>query len=391
MKHRIALLGVLTAVALAQASPVLAQPAGLDDEFRAMAFLTPGFGGMFYDATGTPTVYLKDLQGVAAFQRDFPGVRVLEGKFDFIELSDWRAELRPLLALPGVVFLDVDEARNRVTVGVETKEAAKAADAVTREIERRGVPLDAVVVEAAEPIVPLVTLRDKIRPVPGGVQINFPGFLCTLGVNAYRSGVFGFLTNSHCTSIQGGVESTRYYQPTTSGGAIGTEIADPAYTTGSPCPSGRRCRWSDSSFARYDSASLGEFRKIARPDSRSTTGGSVTISGSFPRLTVIGKVQNPVAGEVLDKVGRTTGWSFGLVSSTCVDSNVANTNITLFCQSFVNAGVGSGDSGSPVFKYVIAQNGAVFYGLLWGSSSSTRFVMSPVSGIERELGVVTVY
>ena len=38
-------------------------------------------------------------------------------------------------------------------------------------------PSAAVVVEEVEPVTPAATLRNRIRPVVGGLQINFPGFL----------------------------------------------------------------------------------------------------------------------------------------------------------------------------------------------------------------------
>ena len=97
-------------------------------------------------------------------------------------------------------------------------------------------------VQETEPVKLAATLQDRIRPVVGGLQINFPGFLCTHGFNALRNSQRSFITNSHCTNIQGGNQSTPYWQPTSgiAPAQIATEVADPAYTTGGGCPAGRR-------------------------------------------------------------------------------------------------------------------------------------------------------
>ena len=42
----------------------------------------------------------------------------------------------------------------------------------------------------------------------GGIQIHFSGYLCTMGFNVDHAGGRSFITNSHCTSRQGGTEGT---------------------------------------------------------------------------------------------------------------------------------------------------------------------------------------
>jgi len=73
-----------------------------------------------------------------------------------------------------------------------------------------------------------------------------------------------------------------------------------------------QCRYSDTAFSyKYGgvSASLGY---VARP----TTVGSITINHSNPTFRVIGK-RTPTTGLAVDKVGRVTGWTKGIVISTC--------------------------------------------------------------------------
>lgn len=391
---------LVLAVFLVQAAPAAAAPpiepepfGSIDRELALMNAEIPGFGGLFYDREGFANVFLTDPGDARALDQLGPDVRVLKGDFQFVELRAWRHELRSaVLGLPGVVTLDVDEATNRIRIGVNQQLAANANRRVARQAAQLGIPGGAVVIEAVDPIYQLATLRDELRPVPGGVQIHFSNFLCTLGFNATRSGVSGFVTNSHCTDKQGGVESTRYYQPV-SPAAIGTETVDPVYRRNiAGCPRGKQCRYSDSAFAAYDSGSLSNFAKIARPASRSSSSGTLTIDSSNPEFSITSTSASAVGQEV-NKVGRTTGWTFGPVDATCVDVAVSGSNIAQLCQDLVLAGVGSGDSGSPVFGWG-GSSSVSLRGILWGGNSAgTLFVYSPFANITRsdELGSLTVH
>jgi hypothetical protein len=379
-------------------------PAGLEpisglqqpDDPVALARQVPGFGGFFFDAEGVPTIYLKEAsrRGTAerALQPYFSvrglkasALRVRRADFDWASLERWQGQASmQALSMRGAVYVDADEANNRVKIGVERGTSGVQVRAA---IVRLGVPASAVLVEEVEPVKYAATLQDRIRPVPGGVQINFPGFLCTLGFNATRSGQRSFITNSHCTTIQGGTEGTPYWQPTQTAAPaqIGTEVADPRYRRSNGCPLLRRCRRSDAARAAYASGTASQLGRIAR-----TTGannGSLTISGRFS-ITAEG---NPVVGQTVNKVGRTTGWTRGAITNTCVNVNVSGSNITQLCQSIVSAGVGGGDSGSPVFRQQGGGNNVTLLGILWGGSGSNIFVFSPISNIESELGALTTF
>jgi len=374
-------------------------PSAIPSPMDVVAREVPAFGGFFLDANGTPTAYLTDASQRARLERalapvlrehglDVAQLQIRVGAFRHEELQRWFTDATPeVLNLPGVVFIDNDEANNRILIGVEHPGAAGLARAAAA---RLGVPHAAVEVVQTEPFVPAATLRERHRPVRGGLQIHFSSFLCTLGFNAVRSGQNSFITNSHCTATQGGVENTQYFQPTSSVDPtpIGVEVADPTYFTGSPCPSGRRCRYSDSSRARYNSGISFDLGGIARTASRGRFSGSLEVVGFF---NITAERANPIAGSTVNKVGRTTGWTYGTVTNTCVNVSVSGTNITQLCQSLVNAGVGGGDSGSPVFEWNGGSN-VTLVGILWGGSTSgTQFVFSPMSGIERELGSLTTF
>jgi hypothetical protein len=373
-----------------------------EDEQAALARAVPGFGGLFLDPAGTPTVYLTDpgqraaaVRALAPIAREHgfsaSALRVRKGAFGYAQLAGWFGQAsRTALAERGVVYADLDEASNQVTIGVESAEAGGRVQALIR---RLGLPDAAVSIREARPVRPVATLRDRVRPVGGGLQINFGNFLCTLGFNALRNGVASYITASHCTDVQGGVESTKHYQQDHfhANTLIGTEVADPTYFTGGACPANRRCRYSDASRGRYASGVSQTLGRIARTTSRGSLTGSLTISGTNPAFTVNGERANSLVGQTVNKIGRTTGWTFGKVVGTCVNTNVSGSNITQLCQTFVNAGVDAGDSGSPVFNWTSGSSTVRLAGILWGGSGTTQFVFSPMSGIEKELGALTTF
>jgi hypothetical protein len=385
--------------------PDLAPTQGSADDPASLARGVPGFGGFFIDAQGAPTVYLREpsqrgraeqalapylrAQGFGAGQ-----LKVLKGDYDWAQLEGWfTGASAAALAVRGAVFVDADEASNRVRIGVEPGAGGR----VRAALAKLRMPDAAVIVEERAPVKFAVaqgprpkakpgtgqSLQGTIRPIIGGVQINFPGFLCTLGFNV--SGAF--VTNSHCTTTQGGTEGTRYWQPTQTASPtqVATEAADPQYSTNlQGCPTGRVCRRSDASRAAYvngfNQFTIGRIARTDRP------GRSLTIVGDF-RITAEGSA---VVGNVVNKVGRTTGWSQGSVTNTCVNTNVSGTNITQICQNFVSATVGSGDSGSPIFQ-IISGNDVRLVGILWGGSGSRSFVFSPLSQVEQELGALATF
>jgi len=376
-------------VALPAAARQAARPApNTDRQLSELNREMPGFGGLYLDAAGVVHVWMRD-PGAAPAEtlehRFGPSVKVEKGDWEFTQLAAWRDAGRSLLASGNVVLLDADERLNRVRVGVAAgPDAAGTARAVRRQLARRGVPLGAVVVEEVPEIHPMVTLSSVFNPVPGGVEINFSNFLCTLGFNVRFSagGTCYFMTNDHCTDVQGAVDGTVYFQPYL-GPKIGVEVADPAFFSGAPCPVNRICRYSDAAGARYDNAADCEFGSIAR-----TFLNSTTINNAQPRWKIVSKQLAPTVGQRVGKVGRTTGWTVGDVVATCVDTNVSGSNHTILCQSFVNAAVGGGDSGSPVFRFREDPSLAQLTGILWGGNSQgTQFVFSPTENIEFEFGL----
>ena len=301
------------------------------------------------------------------------------------KLADLFEQASPaVMALGGTVFADNDERIGKMVFGVEN---AHAIPGVQRALAAIGAGSGDYVIEVTEPIRPMATLRDRFRPTQAGIQIHFGNYVCTMGFNVDHSAGRSFITNSHCTNTQGGTEGTVYYQPssTVDPSSIGVEAADPAYFKGGICPRGKKCRYSDAARVAYSSTTASN-----RGDILKTTGAnnsSLTVGGVFTVTSQDNSTTNFPIGKVLNKVGRTTGWSQGAVSRTCMNTNVQGSTVHQLCQTMVDAGVGSGDSGSPVFA-ITSGDAVQLVGILWGGSGSS-FVMSPLASIQRELGSVT--
>jgi hypothetical protein len=304
------------------------------------------------------------------------------------DLEALHQRLLPVFEVAGVVFTDADEGSGRLVVGV----LDRGVEGLVRgRLRGLGVVSQSVDVVETEPIFQIDTLRDYTRPVIAGVQIRFSQYVCSLGFSAMRAGVLGFVTASHCSSRQGTVDGTQYYQPLNRVPAelIGTETVDPAYRRDiALCPRGRVCRFSDSNFSAAADGVDFAVGTIAR-----TTGpnnGSLEVVGTFD----IADSGPASRGQIANKVGRTTGWSQGLVTRTCAHTGVSGSNIVLLCQDFVENSVpivAGGDSGSPVFG-IANGNRVRLLGNLWGGNSSgTRFVYSPMANIESELGSLTTH
>lgn len=362
-------------------------PATVDTEMLRWNDEIPGFGGFFYDEAGLPTVHLLDPENAGAARETFGvGVQVRQGAWEFRQLAEWKSALIPLLSLPGAVLLDIDEELNRLHIALDVTAEDREAnrERLERELIFSGVPREAVAVDEIEPAVPARLLTDGFSPIPGGVHISFANSFCTLGYNVQRVAAedFGFLTNSHCSQTQGLTEGTIYSQPAAPD-AVAFEIHDPRFTSSPFCPPGRFCRYSDALFALYEDPGFGA-ATVARTAYRGRgTGSRDTVDTPFQ----VGSVDIfPMVGSEVNKIGRSTGWTYGRVSFSCADINVPGTSFTLYCQHAAQAGARPGDSGSPVFKW---RGGKMPWvqaaGLLWGYSSR-HFYFSPILNIEAELG-----
>lgn len=289
-----------------------------------------------------------------------------------------------VMALGGTVFADNDEAAGKLVFGIENEHARAG---VERALQALAASTDDYAIEVTEPIRALVTLQNSFRPTQAGIQIHFGGYVCSLGFNGDDGTQRSMYTASHCTNTQGGVEGTEYAQPLRSVDptVIATEVEDPTYFKGGVCPRGKICRYSDASRALYNPDVASNRGEIAQ-----TTGvnnGSLTVTSTSTPLNITSQdntTTNFAINTQIDKLGRTTGWSRGPVTRTCVNTNVQGSRVHQLCQTFVEAAVAGGDSGSPVFKSTGGDN-VQLVGILWGGGSN-YFVFSPLKQVQQELG-----
>ncbi|MGQ0560386.1 MAG: hypothetical protein ACT443_00775 [Gemmatimonadota bacterium] len=216
----------------------------VDEDFESINALVPGFGGLTLTSSGAVRLYLKrgsdrELATTIAASylsqirpKQFAGGIKPEFATAEFEWSDLLASKRAAVDLlndPEVVFLDADESRNRVVIAV----ASDAAEANARAyLQGRSISIAPYVFLRAQPLRPLVILKDSVRPLRGGLalgwQSGFTGSSCTLGSSAFPSPANGnvyFVTNSHCSLVRGQVEAS-YYQPIGSQ-YVGLEVSDP--------------------------------------------------------------------------------------------------------------------------------------------------------------------
>ena len=376
-----------------------------DDLLLDIGRRVPEFGGMFLSedntvlyvyVTGNPLVLrtevvkraIEDVLKASPTQRR--ELRLIPATYSLVQLHKWYNDMQDVaFANPRVVMTDLDEGQNRIEIGVDNLDAEQALRAAVTSL---GIPDKALVISLRErPIPASHDLQDRAsgNTMEGGYQVTgFGGRLCTLGFNTERSGEAGFITNGHCTQsgdYDGGVDGTQFHQPSSlvNSTAIGTETIDPTFSSDPPtCPAGKVCRYSDSAFIRFASGVSYNLGKIAK-----TTGmGSIDVHHQA-KFRIVAERSYYSVRETVNKVGRTTGWTRGRVTDTCVPIDLPN-NHRLLCQVIANFQADSGDSGSPVFAVTNSPTvGDVqLLGIFWGGIAPQMY-FSPVGGIYRDLGM----
>jgi hypothetical protein len=143
-----------------------------DDLLVRVEQQVPGFGGMFVDREGRLAVYLLDTSQLgaarAAIEAVFgmdsvpaAGVRAMQGQYVVSQLKVWSQMATAILELPGVTNVDLDEARNRVAIGIEHKSKTGA---VERALSAIAIPRHAVTIQVTEKIRPLRSPRVSRPP-----------------------------------------------------------------------------------------------------------------------------------------------------------------------------------------------------------------------------------
>lgn len=335
---------------------------------------------------------------------------VLPANYSFPQLKEWRDRLVLFASSREDVFtLDIDERIAQVRIGVE---GPLAREETLRQLQTLQIPSDAVEVVFASKPESRQDLQDHVRPVQADFQIqglapNPPcptpgGCICTLGFNTRVSNVRSFVTASHCSDeefyLDGGTQTQPVSTDTT---RVGSEDVDPApYYIDPEC---QYCRWSDASLYRYFPDVDDRFGYLARTTAFGVgAAGSLTIDPEIPEFEITAKHWDApeVVGEVINKVGRTSGWTRGRVVETCV--LIEKQNADMWCQNVAALWSEGGDSGSPMFyaggtlkthsyhPWESTDAGAL--GILWGGPFGVydTTYYSPLMGVDQDLGIVDV-
>jgi hypothetical protein len=134
-----------------------------DDLLVRVEERAPGFGGMFLDSDGRLAVYLLDtsqlrtarlaIESVFGSNRiPAAGIKALQGQYGVSQLKAWTSRAGRVLGMPGVTIVDLDEGKNRVTIGIDDRARTRA---VEEALSSLGIPRKAVLIEVTSPIRPV--------------------------------------------------------------------------------------------------------------------------------------------------------------------------------------------------------------------------------------------
>ncbi|MEM7355720.1 MAG: hypothetical protein AAF657_33200, partial [Acidobacteriota bacterium] len=367
----------------------------LDESFAVIADVVPEFAGFYIDR-GVPTVAFtqedEDLLEAAkealaevfgaermAFEEEYRAVTV---ERSFAELHEYRKSIRELLREPEIVAIDTDERHNRLWLAIRDEADRPVVENL---LTSYGVPEEAFALQPMQ-VETHDKFKERARPLRGGRQTDrISGGFCTMGPVIEILGTRGWLTNAHCTENVGIVEMDQMFQHVDDdlNNIAGIEQWEPFNGSGvdvGDCD-GKPCRWSDSAFvdvARQATSSRGKVEEMF--------GQGTPLGHRF----INSVVNHPFFGDDVCKSGRSTGFTCGDVTLTCLDIHVdepaKGLDYYLQCQTHATYDSEGGDSGSPVFKGQ-GTTAATWFGLHWGGTFLGG-LFSPVSGLIKDLGPI---
>lgn len=306
---------------------------------------------------------------------------------DFRQLKTWKSYATSnLLSRPNVLYVDIDEENNRISIGVLNSTTKTE---IERHMRDKKIPTAVAVVMPPAMMPPPgdpppnpgagETLRNTNQLIPG-VRI-YPGntLICTMGFNtSFRSNYYYssdnfFVTNGHCMNTIG--SNTGTIVRNQFGNVIGYEWRQSFYfyAPDYDCPpGGYRCALADAALIRYTVGWNGGVIARTTFSGTGTDTGSVTLDPFNPRWAIADSIMDHtlIQGRQLHKVGWNSGWTEGSVTTTCVDYQLFMNNVpTQFfwlCQWDTNFTTAGGDSGAPVFTYKFGSFPKVsLVGVIW--------------------------
>ena len=399
--------------------------------FAELAAQAPSSAGFYLDSIGSLVVVVGDVADEERARDVVKGfvdagrirdpraregaIRIKRGQYSFVELANWRDAAFDgiLMSIGGVVSLDLSERLNRVTIGVAPRTAAAARAQVYAALPRLGIDSAAVVINEHEAIRFLVVKKPMDRSpahaalLPygldygadtlfGGLRADTDTWTCSLGVIADRGSVRGLVTAAHCDDMWR-MNQHAIYQPDNSH-QVGSEHTDPE-GWGCGFLDLDECRNSDASFYSLSSGILsyrgliGRTQNSAGPNSGN---GSILLDQNRPYFIITSvDDEDAYSGQTVQKIGRTSGWTWGHIENTCVDHRHDGWPDSEITQCAYDADYTSadGDSGGPVFAmegdgYTQADLVRLL-GITFGHVDNNS-VFSKWGRIETDLGALTV-
>lgn len=395
---------------------------------RALNERIQAFGGVYLDGEvslvilTTDSVARTDLalearDVLGAFSRRHPERRELLHRsvvhrtveFGFEDLWRWRGLLEERLFVDGTAHsIGLSYERNRVTVLVASENDMASA---VHTLDKLGVPVAAVELIVEEP--PRSTNLNLAHPELRGGMVVFnetvtAGGSCTAGFPGVQNETPVWLTAAHCSMLHPQNEMGTVFTQKPEFGMTsfaGVVVSTPPVNHSTSPPT----RYVDVVLIRADSVTpvlqgIG-FARVARTTFMNTSGGdgSLMISSSDPHFSVVGEDSSaPLQGQVVQKVGRASGWNNGGVSDNCfttapIHPPSGTTPFRYPCQVLVSGSGGwpklraaQGDSGSPVFRN-IGFGEVIASGLIIAGTYNNSAIFSPMHIVRSELNLSAVF
>jgi hypothetical protein len=306
-----------------------------------------------------------------------PDIRIATARYDFADLRSAASTVRDKVWSKGMNLLDINEAENRLDIGV-----ANDKDQVTIESALRsaGIPSDMFRIQIGTMSVNAQTQIDSATQgaLAGGVWVrNYngaPGQSCSMGFtfqvidwNTYteRPEYYGGIA-AHCSMSPGSLDALPWSQPM-GGRIIGYETLVPVPHMGGDCPGTDTCQFDFEVLHITDSAVAQPlaFQRglVAWPTANDS---SFTFS-RYANIVWDLSVQTPsgIYGSVGHLWGRRESGTDG-IKATCVTWKPTGGDYTYTCQNEAWFRSGHGDSGGIVYEATSDPNVVKLAGVVSG-------------------------
>lgn len=372
-----------------------------NDEFAAIANAESTFAGFYLAADQAPVVLLTDTTRLdaalsAGLSRSLSGrgisasaIRIRVAAYSFGALKRWY-EVEGIEQEIGSVESSIDVVNNRLRFRVTSFTARENA---LRTIAGLGIPMQAVQIEVGPPVQLAGTVRDRIRPLMGGIlthlykhNLSPTDTACTLGFLLKNANGTFFMSASHCSDSMyafGTRPDSTWQNTMASSNYIGVKYQDPPFTS-SCSPHSSPCRYSDAALWQRntgDSSDVGSIARTTYSDSITLAANPFTISDSAGWSG--GTYYSPGVGQTVWKTGEKTGMTGGTVLDNCVTVTPSGSP-TLICIVKVNAHVDNGDSGGPVYQWDGSSSTVKLWGIVQGKRGSDTMFFSPMENINAD-------